>query len=79
MASGLAVIGSNIGVNNEIIDHGINGYLADDLDDWRRFFISLMNNSAGRKEMGKKGRTKVEQNYNIDKWSSSLSRMLKDV
>ena len=37
MGVGIPVIGSKIGENINVIDHGINGYLAETAEDWIKY------------------------------------------
>jgi glycosyltransferase involved in cell wall biosynthesis len=65
MASGLPVVASPIGVNKEIVEHGVNGYLAEGIEDWKGYLQTLIDDPQLRAEMGSKGRGKVEQNYSL--------------
>jgi glycosyltransferase involved in cell wall biosynthesis len=63
MACGLPVLASPIGVNTEIVEHGKNGFLASNLEDWIRFLTQLRDDKILRTNMGNYGRNKVENNY----------------
>lgn len=63
MGCGLPVVGSPVGVNNEIIQDGVNGYKADDLDSWKRGLKMLLADKELRESMGKQGRALVEKKY----------------
>ena len=41
MACGKPVIASPVGVNNDIVESGINGYLAHDEDEWVEAFRAI--------------------------------------
>ncbi|WNP28407.1 glycosyltransferase family 4 protein [Moraxella sp. DOX410] len=60
MACSLPVIASPIGVNNEIVEDGINGYLANNALQWLEQLESLLLDANLRQQMGLKGREKVE-------------------
>ena len=63
MASGRPVIASRVGVNPEIVEDGVNGFLAENTGDWIRAFENLKNDFSLRMQMGKSGRRRVETQY----------------
>jgi glycosyltransferase involved in cell wall biosynthesis len=63
MACGLPVVASPVGVNQEIVRHGVNGYLASSVDEWVDSFRALFLNSQDRLVMGAQGRLSVEKKY----------------
>ena len=65
MASGLPVVASPIGVNREIVENDINGYLASTESEWFDALYKLKTNMEKRQQMGLAGRKKVETDYNI--------------
>jgi glycosyltransferase involved in cell wall biosynthesis len=66
MACGKPVIASPVGVNCSIVKHGINGFLASTVDEWKEAIISLVDDPYLRLNMGTKGRKLVEQEYSLD-------------
>lgn len=65
MASLKPVIASPVGVNKEIVINGVNGFLANDNEDWIKYFNILKDNFAMRKKMGFAGRKLVEEKYSL--------------
>lgn len=63
MAVGLPVIASPVGMNRKVVHHGINGFLADDLDAWRTALKTLAADRALCRRMGEAGRQIVSQHY----------------
>ena len=63
MACGLPVVASPIGVNSEIVDNGVNGYLATTTDEWVTALESLMADAELRRQMGAAGRKRIEEKY----------------
>jgi len=63
MACGLPVIASPVGINQKIIKHGENGFLASNEEEWIETIILLKENLKLRNEMGLKGRKMVEKKY----------------
>jgi glycosyltransferase involved in cell wall biosynthesis len=78
MASGLPVVASPVGVNRQIVEHGVNGFLAETLEDWKIDLRTLCANPALRARMGAAGRRKVEQHYSLQATAPRLSRILID-
>lgn len=65
MACGVATIMSAVGVNTQIIQHGENGYLARNHEDWFELICKLVEDAELRKKLGEKGRTTVVNSYSV--------------
>lgn len=65
MASGLPVIASGVGVNTEIVKQGINGFIANTLEEWKSALLYLIKNRNRIQEMGAEGRKTVETKYSL--------------
>ena len=65
MALGIPAIASPVGVNNQIIEDGVNGYLCDSPDKWYHKIETMILNPGLRKTFGKNGREKVIQKYSV--------------
>lgn len=63
MACGLPVVASDVGVNPEIVQQGVNGFLARSHDDWLVALQQLLSDPSLRARMGQAGRQRVEQRY----------------
>ena len=79
MACGLPVIASPVGVNRDIVEHGLNGFLAETPDEWRKAVETLICNPELRKRMGQEGRKKVEQFYSLQVHGPSVASLLIDI
>jgi len=79
MACGLPVIASPVGVNKEIIEDGINGYLASTPEEWIIALSKLVNDENLRKQMGEKGRALVEKNYSLQIQAPKLAQLFKEI
>jgi len=79
MACGRPVIASPVGINNEIIIHGINGFLVKNVEDWYKYLLILYNNINLRKKMGKIGRKLVEEKFSLEKNALKLIKILKNI
>jgi glycosyltransferase involved in cell wall biosynthesis len=78
MACGLPVIASPVGVNAEIVEHGVNGFLATSEKEWTEALQTLLHDPALRLQMGQEGRRKVAQHYSLQVWGPRVAQMLRD-
>jgi glycosyltransferase involved in cell wall biosynthesis len=62
---GIPALASPVGVNTDIIENGVNGYLCTSPDEWYKGLEILLINSELRNKMGKAGRKKVEEHYSL--------------
>jgi glycosyltransferase involved in cell wall biosynthesis len=79
MACGRPVVASRAGVNPEIVEDGVNGFLAATTSDWVHAFNALRENPALRKRMGRSGLVKVETNYCLEVTVPRLASLLRSV
>ena len=79
MACGLPVVASPVGVNKEIVEHGVNGFLAESDDEWRKAIGALISDPSLRHRMGAAGRQKVENDYSLQAWGPRVASMLRSV
>lgn len=66
MASGVPVVASSVGANLEIIQDGVNGFLAATEEEWISKLARLIENPVLRREIGLAGRRTVEERYSLD-------------
>ncbi len=79
MACSLPVVASPIGVNKQIIDAGVNGFLATTTEDWVYALSTLRDNRGLRERMGKYGQKKVETQYCLQVTAPRLLSLLDSV
>ena len=65
MAIGVPTVSSPVGVNSEIVDEGINGYLASDTTQWKEAFTRLIEDAELRRKIGRAARERVVQKYSV--------------
>jgi glycosyltransferase involved in cell wall biosynthesis len=65
MALGKPVVISSVGVNKQIIEDGVNGFLAKTTEDWEHALSRLVEDEVLREKFGKEGRRTVEDHYSI--------------
>ncbi|WPZ31535.1 glycosyltransferase family 4 protein (plasmid) [Sulfitobacter sp. OXR-159] len=79
MACGLPVVASPVGVNRDLVEHGVNGFLAESDDEWCAAIKALLNDPDLRRRMGEAGRQKVEARYSLQVWGPRVALMLRRV
>lgn len=78
MGCGLPVVGSYKGMNIEVIDENINGFLAKSHQEWVDAITELVKSKELRKKLGTNGRKKVEQTYTLEVASDRLLTLIND-
>ena len=66
MALGIPAILSPVGVNNTIIENGVNGFLSSSSEEWKNQLSKLIISAELRQKIGMQGRKTVEQRYSVD-------------
>ncbi len=79
MACGLPVVASPVGVNSDVVEHGVNGFLAASDTEWNEAITTLLHNPDLRHRMGQAGRKKVEERYSLQLWGPRVAALLRDV
>jgi hypothetical protein len=78
MACGKPVIASPVGVNRDIVQHGVNGFLAETESEWRDAIRQLVGDPALRVQMGREGRRIVELSYSLQAIAPRVGQLLRD-
>ncbi|RKS99994.1 glycosyltransferase family 4 protein [Flavobacterium sp. 123] len=68
MACGLPVVASDAPANEEIIENGVNGFIAHTENEWYFSLEKLILNTSIREKFGKSGRRNIELNYSYQVW-----------
>ena len=76
MANGIPVVSSPVGVIKNIIKDGINGFFANDCDEWFEKLELLIQNPSLRRKMGLKGRETVEKYFSLRYWASKWVKVI---
>jgi len=63
MAAGKPVIASPVGANRHVVQHGVNGFLADTTEEWASALRTLSADPDLRRRMGAEARQTVEEHY----------------
>jgi glycosyltransferase involved in cell wall biosynthesis len=65
MSLGIPALVSPVGVNTRIVDNGVNGFICETADDWKRALEELLNDRKLLLEMSAKTRKKIEEFYSV--------------
>ncbi|MBA9076990.1 glycosyltransferase [Rufibacter quisquiliarum] len=57
---------SPVGVNTEIIEHGVNGYICSSQEEWETYLRQLLEGSTNSKTLGMVARETVEARYSVN-------------
>lgn len=66
MACGVPTVCSAVGMNNELVDHGVNGYLATTEEEWEKALSTLIEDASLRERFGRESRQYVERTYSVE-------------
>jgi glycosyltransferase involved in cell wall biosynthesis len=78
MAAGKPVVASPVGANRQVVQHGVNGYLAATTDEWVAALTSLSDDADLRRRMGAAARKTVEDTYSLERIAPRLATVLRD-
>lgn len=75
---GLAIpaVVSNVGVNAEVVQDGICGYVASTPQEWLDAFSQLIDDQTKRQAMGTLARKRVENHYSIQIWQKQWLKLV---
>lgn len=76
MAASVPVVVSDVGINRELVEHGVDGFVTPLLTDFQTFLGQLIDSPSLRAEMGANARRKVEQLYSIETGGRQLAQLL---
>lgn len=79
MSLGIPTIMSPVGVNCEIIEDGVNGYLAHSDEEWIEKISQLIESSELREKLGKKGKETIEQRYSVESQKNVYLELFREV
>ena len=77
MACGVPVVAAAIGVNREIIDDGVNGFLAATAAEWEQKLGRLIAEPALRVQFARAGRRTIEERYSLHVNAPKLAAVLR--
>lgn len=65
LALGIPALVSPVGVNSDIVEHGVEGYHCTTDEDWYEYLSKLLTDPELRTQMGRAGRQKVIDHYSV--------------
>jgi glycosyltransferase involved in cell wall biosynthesis len=78
MAVGAVPIASPVGITQDLVRHGINGFLATSTEEWFRALQLLIDNPSIRQQLSVSARRTVEREYSLQVWGSKFVRVIRD-
>ncbi|MXP24954.1 glycosyltransferase [Altererythrobacter indicus] len=76
MACGVPVIASPLGAQGEIIEHGVNGFLASNEEEWCSALNALLEDADLRRKIGNAGKAKVEKEFTLPRIVPKIANLL---
>lgn len=77
MSVGVPSVATPVGVVEEILDNGVNGFHARTLPDWERALSELIQNEQLRKSVAEEGRRTVLERYSVKVWFPKILELYK--
>ncbi len=78
MALGIPAVVSDVGINAQVVDHGINGCVCKSEDDWGFYLKKLLKEPAYLKELSAHTREKIVRNYSVRSNSGNFVSLFED-
>ena len=76
MAAGVPAVVSNVGINTQVVEHGVSGYVVDDLNDFAFYLEALIMDRSLIRSMGEKAKIRVKDQFSIEYVGRFLADML---
>lgn len=77
LALGIPAVASPVGVNKEIIQEGVNGFLVNSKEEWYEALKKLLTNFQLRKQMSDAGRNSITSKYSVQAHQESFLNLFK--
>ncbi len=77
MGCKVPVITSPVGMNKEVVQHGVTGFLAENEESWLEAFETYIRNQDLRLQHGRAGYEAVVANFNLENASKKIAAILK--
>ncbi|MDD4748164.1 MAG: glycosyltransferase, partial [Salinivirgaceae bacterium] len=63
MGLGIVSVASGITINNEIVDHGENAFLANSVEEWKEILVNILEKRVNFVEVGARAKEKITKGY----------------
>ena len=77
MSLGVPALVSPIGVNTKIVDHGLNGFICDSLEEWEETLRDCLTNRDNVITVAKNSRKKIEDYYSVKSNNDNFVNLFK--
>ena len=77
MACGLPVVASPVGVNAQIVIHGVSGFLVRDIGEWQEALARLIADPKLRQELGAAGHETVQKRFGVQHAAETIASVLR--
>lgn len=77
MACGMPVVASPVGVNVNIVTHGVNGFLATQTEEWTTALRRLVADPNLRQQLGAAGRETVAKRFTVQRAAETIASVLR--
>jgi len=75
-AAGLPVVAAKVGMNEHVVKHGENGFLASDASEWETALEQLLTDAGSRERMGAAGLVSYHDRFTREAGASSWAKLL---
>jgi glycosyltransferase involved in cell wall biosynthesis len=79
MAVGVPCVASPVGIIGELIQDGVNGFLANTEQEWIEKLSKLIDEPELRKQMGERARATIAEKYSGHVWAQTVAQILREV
>ena len=78
MGVGTPVVLSPVGMNRDVVEDGVTGFIADTPEEWRDRLERLITDPALRERMGRAARRYIETQFSITAWYPVFKKVLEE-
>ena len=76
MSCGCAVVSTETCMIPEVIEHGVNGFMSNDINELKQYVVDLLNDEDLARQMGEAARETVVKRFSVDKFASKWDFIL---
>jgi len=76
MSCGCAVVSTETCMIPEVIEHGVNGFISNDINELKQYVVDLLNDKDLARQMGEAARETVVKSFSVDKFASKWDFIL---
>jgi glycosyltransferase involved in cell wall biosynthesis len=76
---GVPVIASPVGINSDIVEHGVNGFLSATNEEWESHLAKLLSDRSLREKMGAAGRKTVAEKFSLNDYLERYVSLLEGI